>query len=832
MKHQCWVAGLLAATAFTCAGGAAARPLAQVGTWPDSTLAPDAAQAAQSASTVDEIIVTARRTSERLQDVPVAVTALNAEQLERQNILQPQDLQRVSPSLTVTPTARGTSTPQYGMRGQRASTPTMLIDPAVGVYFAEIGTSRAGGGNATLYDLESVQVLRGPQGTLFGRNNTGGAVLITPAAPTDVLEGYVNGRLGDYALKDMEGAFNLPLGDKAALRLAGRVTERDGYFRSVATGQRSYDINNQNLRASLRWTPNDVFTSTTIATWLEADEAGSMLKPTLINPGAITNPALRNLIVADHAFQQTLGFYENAQGSGPDNFENRALNRVWGVQNASVLELSDQLRLKNIIGWRDISVDYCLDALGTRSHIQRYCGLQDTEQFSNELQLQGSFGKLDTVLGLFYFWESGDEINRNPGVVAISATTPSLSNWVDSEATNTSYAVFAHGSYAFSNRLSVSAGLRWTHDTRKVDWHSRQEVAANATAPRRIVCRMDGAAIGPSPYGGAVLDATEAILTAERDVCSFKAEADFSEPTWNLSVDYELSPRNMVYLAHRRGYRAGGFTAQPGNATAGSLDNPATIAQRVPYLPEILDDIEFGTKNEFDIAGMRSRFNLAAYHGWYADIQRNSQQLVNNVVTALTVNAAEAAIWGIEADWSLRLHPTLEFGGGYSLTKAEYKDFLNYYNTGTTAAPVLTPVDVSDARFGFTPEHQFNASLTWTPTLPGEVGDASVTLSYYYQSDFSTSDTASSNCGPNGAFPACQNYGVDVDAYELWNLRADLRDVAGRQGLDLGLFVTNLMDKEYYAFGTPQLGQPYGLFSQGVGAPRMWGLSLRYRWGG
>ncbi|NWE54449.1 TonB-dependent receptor, partial [Brevundimonas sp. P7753] len=149
-----------------------------------------------------------------------------------------------------------------------------------GVYFAEIGTSRAGGGNATLYDLESVQVLRGPQGTLFGRNNTGGAVLITPAAPTDVLEGYVNGRLGDYALKDLEGAFNLPLGDKAALRLAGRVTERDGYFRSVATGQRSYDINNQNLRASLRWTPNDVFTSTTIATWLEADEAGSMLKPT------------------------------------------------------------------------------------------------------------------------------------------------------------------------------------------------------------------------------------------------------------------------------------------------------------------------------------------------------------------------------------------------------------------------------------------------------------------------------------------------------------------------------------------------------------------------
>lgn len=822
MRLHSLVAGLLGATALTSAGAAVAQ-----------TTPPPQLPAGQEAgpTDIDEIIVTARRTSERLQDVPLAVTALSAEQLERQNILQPQDLQRVAPSLTVTPTARGISTPQYGMRGQRASTPTMLIDPAVGVYFGEVGTSRAGGGNATMYDLESVQVLRGPQGTLFGRNNTGGAVLITPAAPVDVYEGYFTGRVGDYNLRDLEGAVNLPLGDTLSLRLSGRWTERDGYFRSINTGQRSYDINNRNLRVSLRWSPTDAFTSTTIATWLEADEAGSMLKPTQINLTAIANVTLRNLIASDFAHQQTLGFYENAQGSGADNFRNRALNRVSGLQNTSTLNLSENLTLKNIIGWRDISVDYCLDALGTRSHIQRYCGLQDTTQFSNELQLQGSFGDLDIVAGLFYFRESGDEINRNPGVVAISALTPSVSNWVDSEATNTSYAAFLHGSYAFSDRLSMSAGVRWTRDIREVDWHSRQEAAAAGALPRRIICRMDGAIIvSPSPYTS-VLGAEDAIRTSERDLCSFAAEAKFSEPTWNVSLDYELTPRNMVYLAHRRGYRAGGFTAQPGNAAAGNLNSPTTTAQREPYLPEIIDDIELGSKNEFQIAGMWSRFNVAAYHGWYTDIQRNSQLLVNNVVTALTVNAAEAAIWGVEADWALRFHPTLELSGGYSLTKAEYKEFFNYYNTGTAANPVLTPVDISDARFGFTPEHQFNASLTWTPDIPSDIGDASISLNYYYQSDFSTSDTASRNCGPDGNFAACQGYGVDVASYDLWNLRADLRNVGGRQGLDLGLFVTNLLDKEYYAFGTPQLGAPYGLFSQGVGAPRMWGISLRYSWG-
>ena len=819
------MAGLLAATALTSAGAANAQ------TNQPARPQPSEPSQADEASVIDDIIVTARRTSERLQDVPIAVSAFTGEQLERQNILQPQDLQRVAPALTVTPTIRGISTPQYGIRGQRAGTPTMLIDPAVSVYFAEVGQSRAGGGNATMYDLESVQVLRGPQGALFGRNNTGGAVLITPRAPSDFQDGYLTARIGNYNLRDLEAAVNLPLGETLALRLAGRTIERDGYFRSVTTGQRSYDINNQSFRASLRWTPTAAFASTTIATWLDSDEAGSMLKPTNINPVAITNTTLRSLLQADHNLQQTLGFYENAQGSGANNFRNRAHNRVVGLQNVSTLKLSDTLTLKNIIGLRDIGVDYCLDALGTRSHVQRFCGLQRTSQFSDELQLQGEFDRLNLVAGLFYFQESGDEINRNPGVVAVSTQPSPLSNWVDSESTNTSYAAFLHGDLSLSDRLSVSAGVRWTQDEREVIWHSRQEAAATTTLPRRIICRMDGVVtVSPSPYT-TTPDADDNIRTPDRDLCSFQAEADFSEPTWTLSANYDLTPRSMIYLAHRRGYKSGGFSAQPGNAAAGSLTSPTTIAQREPFRPELVDDIEFGSKNEFLINGMLSRVNVSAYHGWYTDIQRSSQLLVNNIVTALTLNAASATIWGLEAEWMLRVHPTLEFGGGYSLTRAAYDEFFNSYNTGTTASPILTQVDISDARFGFTPEHQLNASVTWSPEIPSSIGVPSISLNFYYQSDFSTSDTGSANCGPDGLFAACLAFGADVDAYSLWNLNASLRDVGGRPGLDLGLFVTNLLDEEHHAFGTPQLGQPFGTFSQGVGAPRMFGLSLRYSWG-
>jgi iron complex outermembrane recepter protein len=151
---------------------------------------PDAAQKPSQKSELGDIVVTARRTDERLQNVPVAVTALSQDRLIEANIVQSSDLQRVAPSLTVSTTIRGSDTPQYGIRAQRAGTPTMLIDPAVGVYFADVGTSRSGGGDAVLFDLASVQVLRGPQGTLFGRNTTGGAVLINPKLPTDRFEGF------------------------------------------------------------------------------------------------------------------------------------------------------------------------------------------------------------------------------------------------------------------------------------------------------------------------------------------------------------------------------------------------------------------------------------------------------------------------------------------------------------------------------------------------------------------------------------------------------------------------------------------------------------------
>lgn len=785
---------------------------------------PDAAES-------QEIIVTARRTSERLQDVPVAVSSISGELLERQNIVQAQDLQRIAPSLTVTPTARGTSTPQYGIRGQRAGTPTMLIDPAVGVYFAEVGQSRSGGGNATLYDLESVQVLRGPQGVLFGRNNTGGAVLITPRAPSDVAEGYVEARIGNFGLFDIEGVVNLPIDETLAVRVAARSVRRDGYFRSVTTGQEAFDQNNQNLRVSLRWSPTASLTSTTIFTYFIADEAGSMVKPVQINPAAIANPALRALVQADFDHQQTLGFYENAQGSGVENHRTLGRNEVAGVQNITALDLSDTVRLRNIIGWRDIKVDYCIDALGTAPHLQRYCGIQDTEQFSNELQLHGELGGLNLVAGLFYFRESGDEINRNPGNIALGGASPPLSMWADSAAVNSSYAVFGHGTYGLTNALSVSAGLRWTWDRREVEWHNRQEVAAGVGQPRRIVCRMDGrVTVSPSPFTTPT-DATNNIRTSDRDLCTFDASASFNEPTWSLSLDYKLSPRNMVYVAQRRGYRAGGFTSQPGNGAAGNLQSPTTIAQRQPFLPELIDDIEIGSKNVFDIAGMRSTLNLAAYHGWYSDVQRVTQQVINNAVVAVTVNAAKATIWGLEAEWSIQPHKQLQLNGGYSLTRARYKQFNDSYNTGTPTAPVLTVVDISDARFGFTPEHQVNVSATWYPPVPTSIGDASVSLSYYYQSEIAVIETATSNCGPNGRYGGCANADTNVDGYGLLNLRADLRDAAGVQGLDLSLFVTNLIDRQYYAFGTAQLGAPFGLASQGVGAPRMWGVGLRYAWG-
>jgi iron complex outermembrane recepter protein len=231
---------------------------------------------AQAAGTADgEILVTARRREEKLIDVPVSITALSSDALERKQIVDAVDLGQNVPSLSVTTAGALRSYVVYSIRGQRTNETQILTDPPVGLYFAEVNQPRTYGLGASYYDLGSIQVFKGVQGTLFGRNMTGGAVLIEPAHPTDKFEGNIKAGIGNYSQRTLEGMLNIPLGDIGALRVAGRINRRDGYIIDLSNGRDYNDDHTDAFRVSLRLNPAEGIENLTIFDYTKLNEHGT-----------------------------------------------------------------------------------------------------------------------------------------------------------------------------------------------------------------------------------------------------------------------------------------------------------------------------------------------------------------------------------------------------------------------------------------------------------------------------------------------------------------------------------------------------------------------------
>lgn len=752
-------------------------------------------ETADSQGSDDEIIVTARRKEESLQEVPVSVTALSDETLRTQNIESLVDLPRLAPGLTVTPTALGTTRPAYQIRGQRANATRITADPAIVVYFAEVGTARSAGSAQSVFDLQSVQVLKGPQGTLFGRNTTGGAILLTPNAPTRDLEGYAQVSAGNYGMHDFEAVLNLPVTDLVQLRVAGKHHKMAGYFRNtLRPGERSWDEDNLSLRATLRLTPAEGVTSDTIGTYFQSAVVGFQPKLIGFNPGTFPVAALRPAVEAELNASNALGFYEYRE-----RFRARNKDRVLSIQNNTTIELGSDLgvfgaaRLKNIIAYRDIENVFSTLADGSALGIFNTFGSYNGYQFSEELQFQGENGAVDYVIGAFYSTEKGDDFTNAQTFNALPL------NFTDLTGKNDSISGFAHANIqlpAIADGLSLSFGGRYTKDTRRIDSHVRQQRALSATVTQPFVCLASGVPV-------VIPNLTD------RSLCSFKTKAEFTEPTYDVSLNYQFTPNHLVYLAHRHGYRAG---------AARSATSP-------DVRPELVDDIEFGSKNEFDFGSTSIRFNLAGYYGWYEDLQRNITLVLNGVTAAQDRNAAKAHVYGLETDININFDRIVTLSAGYALTKARYDSYSNVFNTAN--GPVT--VDNTSALFSYTPEHMFTGTARLDVPMAPEKGEASVSVSYAYQSSFQTTDSNSKNCGPNNIERWCLNQVGLTDGFGLVSARADWRRPFGAP-FEVAAFVTNLTNEKYFA-GKFALVNVIGLLSAWPGAPRMYGLEVRIPFG-
>jgi len=701
-----------------------------------------------------DIVVTATRRNERMQDVPVAVTAIDAKALQANNIRSVDQLRFIAPSLQISPSSFGAAVPGFTIRGQRQQEQLITQDPSVVVYFAEFAMLRPHGTNQGLYDLASVEVLKGPQGTLFGRSTTGGAILINPARPTRDLEGSLAVQLGNYGPWSGTGMLNVPLSNTLQVRAAGRITRRDGYTLNTLTGQRTDDERTENGRLSIRWEPGSGIVSDTVGTLFHENDNGIAFRLLRLRPGstAANTPG----VAASFAREQADPDVHDVE----NDFAPFAWVKAWSVSNTTTVPLGDAT-LKNIIGYRSVKTHTGFDYDGTAGTLFHSEDRLNATQFSEELQLYGDTlgGKLSYIGGLYYFREHGRDVQN-------SILTGTRVN--DGEGTNTSYSAYTQLGYHLTDKLKLTGGLRYTID-------NRRNIDRNLL---NGACRLrTSTGATPSP-------------------CELPFDTTFRSPSWLVSLDYKPTDGTLIYLAHRRGYRSGGWNLRAN-----------LFREQVPFRPETVYDIELGMKADF--LDRRLRINAAVYNQWYKDIQRNvnflpplpEPQVLQTVVT----NAADAIIKGGELEVTALPVPWLELRGSMAVTDAHYQSWIS---NGT---------DLSASEFSQTPEFTASASARVILPVANDGGEASLRFSWYHQTKIAFADNN------------LTEFGRIAPGYSTFDLSANWDSVGG-SAFDISTFMKNIGNKAYIVHGVAVYGTT-GMLSAIYGPPRTFGVEVRYHFG-
>lgn len=716
-----------------------------------------------------EIIVTARRRAERLQDVPISVSAFDQSTLTRSGVTRLDNLAQVSPGFTAMASPFGAGAMTVTLRSQRQYLPNVVYDPSVPIYFAEVVQSRLQGTGQALFDLQSVQVLKGPQGTLFGRNSTGGSVLLTPTSPGDNLGGFANMTLGSYDQRRLEAAANLPIADGASLRVSGVYDARDGYLNNPTSAPDLDDQNSWALRGFLRLEPLGGVRNDLIVQVAREKSEGTPYKLFAVSPDGFTTFAAAELgELAERDFHTTFS------NSRPDGTNIKTLM----VVNTTTLELGGPT-LKNVFGYRRVKASLYSDLDGSSFDIIDIDDSVRSKQYSDELLLQGALAEnsLEYTVGMFGLWENGKEGQ----LTQIFGVGPN--NVVKSlDATNSTLAAFAQVTYhlPWLSGVSVTGGIRHTKDWRKL-----------TTAPRFTsgACQSTGPDGLPLPAGA----------------CAIKVNADFSQTTWTLAVDWKISRDVLLYVTNRKGYRAGGF-----------VDTASSAATAAPYRPETVIDTEVGLKASWRTGILRGNTTLAAYYDKYDDIQRSVNDFVpdpnnpgTNVYVGTIINAASATIKGFEIEQRLSIGDVVEVNLGYALSDASYDEFVLTRGDDYTRAP-----------FASAPKHAVTGSVRFHLPL-AENGDLFLQVDGTYKSSTVTGDVTSYDVINQRVYPT-----AIITGYTTANARIDWENVLGNP-VDLGVFVRNLTDEEYFVSGIDPYPTPLGFSSRLLGAPRTFGVEAK-----
>ncbi len=841
---------------------------------------------------IEEIVVTARKVGESLQSVPVSVTALSNATLAAKQVLEVTDLQRTAPSLTISTGGTGPSSIVYmAIRGQAQNSPNSVSDASVGIYIDGVYVARPMVGNLGLLDMASAEVLRGPQGTLFGRNTTGGALNLTTHQPVDKFEGYAKLGVGSYNQRAIEGMINIPLSDEVAVRLTGRYSKHDGYFNNPIVGYPQGDVAGEYIaRAIVKWSPSAVPLEVTLSgDYADYKDHGNPTAVAAINPGSFTgvdgsmgryinpefihNGTATAAQVADfeaHPSDWTTTFGAPQSGNPAiDNLHNT--NRAKAV-SATVNWDIGGAKLKSITAYRESKTQDSLDLHGLPSTsypaalgpiggaAQLYqstpaagraalfnpggplasfvngttipdataafnaynatllglpafsasSGFVSTytqNQFSEELQLSGTVGKLDWMVGGMYFVEKGTE-ESDAWILGGLQKTKTLSSY-----RSQSTGVFAQLNYHVTDDFRITGGLRYTWDSRSID---RQSTNSWAVPLDQQVCTTD-----PAPHGNGA-------------DCHDPHSAKFNYPAWLLSADYRLNDQIFVYAKTSGASMSGGFNTR-------FVPAPYTFA----FAPENVRDIEVGLKGDFFDRHLRT--NLSVFMAKQDKVQRIVNALLpDGRLTQFNTNAGKVDAKGFEFEGTLIPWEGMELTGAVAYLKAEYKkgsrsepqlypDIIAGGTIGNSADIVFTAgrptyaqgnlITVDRTGEPVTQAPKWTVNVGGTQTVPTSFGSVSVHLDYAWTADramdaFTTGDPT------KAAQTVISNKASIIKAYGLLNGRVAVN--IADPNIEIAVWGKNLLNQAWF---TNVFNNYTGLGAteQYQGAPRTIGATATYR---
>ncbi len=727
-------------------------------------------------SGVEEIVVTARRRSENLQDTPVAITAVSGSMLADRQATSITALNDLAPSLTINSSAAFSGSSQtvaVFMRGIGQTDFTLNTEPGVGIYVDGVYISRSVGALLDLVDIDRIEVLRGPQGTLFGRNSVGGALNITTQKPTSEFGGKASLTYGTDNLLIATGTINVPLTDTLFVKASLQSNTQDGYVERIADGIKLGNKDNLSGRLSLLWNAGANTEIQLNADFSRSRENGAPLVLSEVAPGA-PFAAAHNIIVAPQlnpalqAFPNGCLDPAGAAIGGNACFDNRWVLAdpfknagtypvfsdadVWGLGLTIKHELSDALSIKSITAYRDLDSKFSRESDGSPLQINSTEDIFQYHQFSQEIQLSAEMldGGLNVIAGGFYF----DEKGHNPNIVDFGFVR-FLSG---GDIHNSSVAGFGQATYKISQQLALTAGIRYTSETKRF-------------TPDQFV--ISGYTV---PFFPPFLQFTpgQRLTTSDQQVVKAK------EWTPHFNLSFRPTDDAMLYVSYSRGFKSGGFTQRIFPA----LTAPPS------FQPETVDVYEGGFK--LDLFDRRFRLNGAGFLTDYSDLQVT----VPVGVAPTTQNAAQARIKGFE------LEATAVPIDGLTATFAVGYVDAYYLALDTRVSPTIT----LDSKFPGTSDWTLNGSLQYAAPI-GKGLTLTPLIGWSYRSEFS--------------FDA-ENF-VGQGGYHL--VDASIKLANTETGWSALVFGKNLTDELYYSHGE-QILNPGGFKQVSPARGRQIGLTL------